>query len=40
MTKIDPYKHKERYIQWKKESKNGISEKANGVYFEGVMPKR
>jgi hypothetical protein len=26
MTKIDPYKHKERYIQWKKESEKGIPE--------------
>jgi len=26
MVKIDPYKHKERYIKWKKESKKGIPE--------------
>ena len=26
MTKIDPYKHKERYIKWKKESEKGIPE--------------
>jgi len=23
MVKIDPYKHKEKYIKWKKESKKG-----------------
>jgi len=26
MVKIDPYKHKERYIKWKKESEKGIPE--------------
>lgn len=26
MTKIDPYKHKERYLEWKKEAKKGIPE--------------
>ena len=26
MTKIDPYKHKERYLKWKKEVEKGISE--------------
>ncbi len=26
MVKVDPYKHKERYLKWKKESKNGIPE--------------
>jgi len=26
MTKVDPYKHKERYLKWKKESKKGILE--------------
>ena len=31
MTKIDPYKHKERYLAWKEKTKSGISEmsKAN-----------